>query len=147
MKMFSIKISLKFVLKGPINNIPALVQIMAWRRPGYKRLSELMLENLLTHVCVTRPQWVKHWNTLSCLDQYMCSRMRLWNSQDPEMVYLNKHVQRTETMKQSGPWSDLSEKINLAEKKCFMITNETLGDLSQTSWKWGKICVYQTKQK
>ena len=28
----SIKISLKFVPKGPINNIPALVQIMDWRR-------------------------------------------------------------------------------------------------------------------
>ena len=28
------EISLKFVPKGPINNIPALVQIMAWRRPG-----------------------------------------------------------------------------------------------------------------
>ena len=27
----SIKISLKFVPKGPINNIPALVQVMAWR--------------------------------------------------------------------------------------------------------------------
>ena len=27
----SIKISLKFVPKGPINNIPSLVQIMAWR--------------------------------------------------------------------------------------------------------------------
>ena len=27
-----IKISMKFVPKGPINNIPALVQIMAWRR-------------------------------------------------------------------------------------------------------------------
>ena len=30
----SIKISLKFVPKGRINNIPALVQVMAWRRPG-----------------------------------------------------------------------------------------------------------------
>ena len=28
----SIKISLKFVPKGPINNIPALIEIMAWRR-------------------------------------------------------------------------------------------------------------------
>ena len=36
----SIKISLKFVPKGPINNIPALVQIMAWHRPGDKPLSE-----------------------------------------------------------------------------------------------------------
>ena len=31
---------MKFVPKGPINNIPALVQIMAWRRPGDKPLSE-----------------------------------------------------------------------------------------------------------
>ena len=37
-----IKISLKFVHKGPINKIPALVQIMAWRRPGDKPLSEPM---------------------------------------------------------------------------------------------------------
>ena len=40
---FSIKILLKFVLKGPINNIPALIQIMAWRRPGDKPLSEPMM--------------------------------------------------------------------------------------------------------
>ena len=52
------KISLKFVLKGPINDIPALVQIMAWRRPGDKPLSEPMLVSLPTHICVTRPQWV-----------------------------------------------------------------------------------------
>ena len=40
----SIKISLKFVPKGPINNIPALVQIMAWRRTGDKPLSEAMMD-------------------------------------------------------------------------------------------------------
>ena len=39
----SIKISLKFVFKGPIYKIPALVQIMAWRWPGDKPLSEPML--------------------------------------------------------------------------------------------------------
>ena len=39
----SIKISLKFVPKSLINNIPALVQIMAWRRPGDKPLSEPMM--------------------------------------------------------------------------------------------------------
>ena len=54
----SIKISLRFVPKGPINNIPALVQIMAWRRPGDKPLSEPMMVSLTTHICVTRPQWV-----------------------------------------------------------------------------------------
>ena len=55
----SIKISLKFVPKGPVNNIPALVQRMAWRRSGDKPLSEPMMVSLLTHICVTRPQWVK----------------------------------------------------------------------------------------
>ena len=30
----NVRVSLKFVLKGPIDNIPALVQIMAWRRSG-----------------------------------------------------------------------------------------------------------------
>ena len=60
----SIKISLKFVPKGPINNIPALVQIMAWRRPGDKPLSEPMMVNLPTHICVSRPQWV-NWTAYS----------------------------------------------------------------------------------
>ena len=55
---FPIKISLKFVPKGLINKSPALVLIMAWRRPGDKPLSEPMLVRSLTHICVTRPQWV-----------------------------------------------------------------------------------------
>ena len=55
----SLKFPLKFVPKGPINNIPELVQIMAWRRPGDKPSSEPMLVFVPTHICVTRPQWVK----------------------------------------------------------------------------------------
>ena len=58
-----IKISLKFVPKSPINNIPALVQIMAWRRPGDKPSSEPMMVRLPTHICVTRPQWVNLFGT------------------------------------------------------------------------------------
>ena len=54
----SIEMSLKFVPRGPINDVPALVQIMAWRWPGYKPLSEPMMVSFLTHICVTRPQWV-----------------------------------------------------------------------------------------
>ena len=53
-----IKVSLRFVPKGPINNNSPLVQIMAWRRSGDKPLSESMTVCLLTHICVTRPQWV-----------------------------------------------------------------------------------------
>ena len=54
-----IKFSLKYVRKGSIDNNPALVQIMAWRRPGDKPLSEPMMVRSLTHTYVTRPQWVK----------------------------------------------------------------------------------------
>ena len=31
---------------------------MAWRRPGNKLLSEPIMFSLLTHICVTQPQWV-----------------------------------------------------------------------------------------
>ena len=57
-----INISLEFVPKGPINNIPALFQIMAWRRPGDNPLSETMLVSLLTHICITWPQCVNSAN-------------------------------------------------------------------------------------
>ena len=61
MKMFEflLKFHWSFIPKGRINNIPALVQIMAWRWPGDKPLSEPMMVSLPTHICVTRPQWVK----------------------------------------------------------------------------------------
>ena len=55
MKMYEF-ISLKFV---QINNIPALVKIMVWHRPGYKPLSGPMIASLLTYISVTWPQWVK----------------------------------------------------------------------------------------
>ena len=53
-----LKISLKFVPRMWINNIRALVEIMAWRRPGDKPLSAPMMVGFSTHICVTRPQWV-----------------------------------------------------------------------------------------
>ena len=53
-----IKISLKFVPKCQINNIPVLFRKMAWRRSGAKPLSEPIMVRLPTHICVTRPQWV-----------------------------------------------------------------------------------------
>ena len=50
----SLQISLKFVSKVPINNIPALVQLMT--------LSEPMMVTLLMRICTTRPQWVNYIN-------------------------------------------------------------------------------------
>ena len=39
----SLMISLKFVSRGPINNILGLVQIMAWRQSGAEPLPEPMM--------------------------------------------------------------------------------------------------------
>ena len=51
-----LKISLKFVSKVWIN-IPALVQMMAWHRPGDNPLSETMMVWLPMHIRITRPNW------------------------------------------------------------------------------------------
>ena len=45
-----LKISLRFVPSGPINNIP--------QYSGAKPLSEPVVVGLLTHICVTRPHGV-----------------------------------------------------------------------------------------
>ena len=77
----TIKISLKFVSNGPINNIPALVQIMVWCQPGDKPLFETMMVSLLTHICVTRPHWVNSNNLIrfsfsTCQDIWAV--LKLW---------------------------------------------------------------------
>ena len=43
----SIRISLKFVLKGPIDNKSALVQVMAWCQAGDKPLPEPILTQFI----------------------------------------------------------------------------------------------------
>ena len=52
----SAKISLKFVPRGPIKNIPALVQMMDFHWPDDKPLSEPIMVSLLMHIFVTQPQ-------------------------------------------------------------------------------------------
>ena len=50
-KLFEFRLKFHWsVFQSPINNIPSLVQIMVWRRPGAKPLSEPMMVNLLTHL-------------------------------------------------------------------------------------------------
>ena len=51
-----IKISLKFLLKCPIDNNTALVQIMAWRRSADKPSSEPIL---------SRFAYMRHWGEMS----------------------------------------------------------------------------------
>ena len=51
---------MKFIPKGPINNIPSLAQIMAWRRSGDKPLSEPMLIILPTNI-----EYMRHLASMS----------------------------------------------------------------------------------
>ena len=51
-------ISLKFVPKGPINNIPALVQIMAWRRPRRQAI-------IWTNVGICTDAYMRHSASMS----------------------------------------------------------------------------------
>ena len=73
-----LKISLKFVARVQINNIPALVQIIAWRRPGDKPLSEPMMVSLLTHICVTRPQSINTKELTEPVHQYHYCNYQQW---------------------------------------------------------------------
>ena len=102
----SIDISLKFVPRGPINNIPTLVQVMAWRRPGDKPLSETMMVSSPTHIYVTRPQWVKditHNSSASAM--FNLPGINLWSwfcavpVKWPWTIWENKPHQRKSTYK------------------------------------------------
>ena len=61
-----ITISLKFVPKDPINNIPALVLVMAWYQSGNMSLAEPMKVRLSTHICITWLQSVKMFQWCLC---------------------------------------------------------------------------------
>ena len=73
--------SLKFVTMGPTNNIPALVEIMDWRRPGANAFSQPMMVTLLMHICVTRRELLPRVNAGGLMVNnniyYVCSRVLL----------------------------------------------------------------------
>ena len=73
----SIKISLKFVPKGSINNIPALVQI----------------------ICVTRPQWVKDMKWLACSE---ASGKRIIRLRSKAFTYYDQSIAKI-----LSSWADL----------------------------------------
>ena len=69
----SIKISLKFIPWVP-NNIPVLVQIMVWRLPGDKPLSERMMVKITD-------AYMRH----SALMSYVCPRLLIQISRHSEI--------------------------------------------------------------
>ena len=52
------KISLNFVPKGPTDNKPSLVQVMAWNRIGDKPLHEPMMTQFNWRIYMRRPAFM-----------------------------------------------------------------------------------------
>ena len=78
---------------------------------------------------------VKCRNTLGCLDQYTCRRLRLWNNQDHKTVQVYKlYMQRMKTVKQSGPWSSLGTHGSLVGMRCQVVIYTCI------LWWWNQKC-------
>ena len=87
-----IRIPLKFVPRGPINNIPALVQIMAWHRPDDKPLSKTMV-SLPTHIYVTQLQWVLGHNNSILAGAWHAAQSQIYDS-----------IKNYTSVQQASPW-------------------------------------------
>ena len=70
------EISLKFISKGPIENNPALVQIMAWRRIGDKPLSESILTRFTdAYMRHLGGRWVKTYENPPLVSEWYCGEI------------------------------------------------------------------------
>ena len=77
----------RLVPKVPINNIAALVQIMAWGQLGDKPLSEPVMVKVLTHICVTRPEWVNTFNLGITNHTKTASHLGHWREKDSSLHF------------------------------------------------------------
>ena len=124
-------ISLTFVPKGPINNIQALVQIMAWRRLGDKPLSEPMLVSLLTYICVTRPQWVNTRSEVWWHSKYMIN-IAFRNTSN---LWKNFCIQWSN---RSIIWSQIKGSLIVSFTACWCSQQKTL--IMRCNWTCTELC-------
>ena len=100
-----IEISLKFVPQGPINDIPSLVQIMAWRLPGAMLLSGPMMDRLPMHISVTWCQWVKHYaKNHDLITQMQCVLIHLCKTPMKTITY---HTRMTGNANLNKEWPEI----------------------------------------
>ena len=94
----SIKISLKFVPKGSVNNIPVLFQIMVWCRVGDNPPSEPMLTRFTD-------TYIRHWGEMSWMLMYKCTvKTKVW-----KVVIIPKNGHKLSSM---GIWNHNCDKRN-----------------------------------
>ena len=97
---------------------------MAWRRPGDMPLSELMMVSLLTHICVTRPQWVK-WvlryvqrNVIHCCNAKRVTMAWTWH----ENIQLERYVRYPRVVRNSNNVKWFSDTL-IGYVYCYFIFN------------------------
>ena len=121
-----IKKSLKFVLKGPINNIPALVQIMAWRRPDDMPLPEPMMVRLLSHIYVTSPAWRVYWTVVNKYANFYLHEFFY--------IYFTNDWQVYPVM---GPWTHLTLKqLTIVFQSLILFSDVFHNECNILVWNW-----------
>ena len=94
----AIKIPLKFVPKGPINNLPTLVQIMVRRRSEDKPLSEPMTVNSWRIYAYNIPTWLNNYIHIKCgmwLTSILQLKRWLRNTSVVVMAWMRIYISRT----------------------------------------------------
>ena len=71
--------------RGPMNDIPALVQIMAWRRPGDNQLSEAITDTGINDLAIAKER-----ETIICAHFMPC--IVFGNYTSKKNVYLDTHT-------------------------------------------------------
>ena len=123
---------------------------MAWHRPGDKPLSELMMVSGLTHICVTRPQWVNKiipcdrlgnaataMHSISCCDAHSVSSEeygRHWR-----ILFRSKYTWYCLEHIPPYPWYDMMQENSLQYRYTRAIStecthNRTWSSLSSIRW-------------
>ena len=123
---------------------------MAWQWPGDKQWSEPIIVNLLTHRCITRPQWVEH--NIDCNDMIndpslrtKCSALPLKINAFEQHVSLFKQLPYTQDAHYicSGlfgvvknmliTWMNFAKQLH-KYSQCCRTSIMSLGSMSSGSW-------------
>ena len=80
---------------------------MAWHRPGDKPLSEPMVVRLPTHICITRPQWVKGVTMSHMLPNYPIKVTYPLQTMTHTAGYVYQYFESPQNVKNQGDFIDM----------------------------------------
>ena len=112
---------------------------MAWRRPGDKPLSEPMMVSLLTHLCVTRPQWVK-WTPQCSIFQQQAGKLVLARSPSGKQAWASGILYRlNKRLTSSGDQKILVSQPEQSSKYGFNFAGHSVQQVFNFWWTYAKL--------